>query len=100
MRARPLVAPSPAAGLRCRENDGHSRPKTRADPTRTYRRAWEWREDTNALAGFAHRSTRDPATGASRAECLLRDMAPAAGAPLRFLQTGDTRDFFYVTREG
>jgi len=35
----------------------------RADPTRTYRRAWEWREDTNALAGFAHRSTRDPATG-------------------------------------
>ncbi|NLV41601.1 MAG: hypothetical protein GXY15_10295 [Candidatus Hydrogenedentes bacterium] len=44
--------------------------------------------------------TRDPATGAARAECLLRDMAPAAGAPLRFLQTGDTRDFFYVTREG
>lgn len=44
--------------------------------------------------------TRDPATGTARAECLLRDMAPAAGAPLRFLQTGDTRDFFYVTREG
>lgn len=44
--------------------------------------------------------TRDPATGALRPECLLRDMAPAANAPLRFLQTGDTRDFFYVTREG